>query len=73
VRVQEFRSSGVQEFRSSGVQEFRSSGVQEFRSSGVQEFRSSGVQGGADRKIASSKTAVVRESQINPVPSNAGS
>jgi hypothetical protein len=60
----------VQEFRSSGVQEFRSSGVQEFRSSGVQEFRSSGVQGGADRKIASRKTAVVeilRSAQSRPM------
>jgi hypothetical protein len=53
-----------------GVQEFRSSGVQEFRSSGVQEFRSSGVQGGADRKIASSKAAVVenlRSTQFRPM------
>jgi hypothetical protein len=53
-----------------GEEEFRSSGVQEFRSSGVQEFRSSGVQGGADRKITSSKTAVVenlRSTQSRPM------
>jgi hypothetical protein len=68
--VQEFRSSGVQEFRSSGVQEFRSSGVQEFRSSGVQEFRSSGWGGSKNCK---QQNGCSRESQINLVPSNAGS
>jgi hypothetical protein len=64
------KAKGSGEGHSSGVQEFRSSGVQEFRSSGVQEFRSSGVQGGADREIASRKTAVVeilRSAQSRPM------